>query len=364
MLVVFRADASLEIGTGHVMRCLTLADALDSKGVQCVFVCRAHVGHLENEILRRGHKCVLLPLAMQQINFDSNGLAHAAWLGCHWKADAEETLAVLAGQQVDWLIVDHYALDARWEVHLSHVCRNILAIDDLADRPHLCKILLDQTLGRTNQDYEKLVPVHCLRLIGPRYALLRPEFSAVRDLSLSRRQKPRIRQVLVSMGGVDQTDATGRVLDALVKCALPVDCSLVVVMGSKAVWLDSIRRKACAMPWPTSVKVSVQNMAQIMAESDLALGAAGTTAWERCCLGLPTITMVLADNQRDGAAALQKAGAVIVQDDMTLDNTLPCLFEDLKNTTTLSDLSASGARVVDGFGVSRVVEELLNVSLG
>lgn len=353
--IVFRTDASIDIGTGHVMRCLTLADELRERGANCRFVCRAHVGNLIDQIDERGYEVQMLPITTNRIQCDSL-LAHASWLGTDWLTDAHQTLAVLGDKREDWLIVDHYALDARWERILSSSYRRLMVIDDLADRHHQCALLLDQNLGRQTQDYVNLVPAQCKVLTGSQYALIRPEFNALRSYSLQRRQQPVLKQVLISMGGVDQSNVTSQLLQALKCCELPQDCHFSVVMGLNAPWLQEVRELAENMPWPTEVLVNISDMAQRMADSDLAIGAAGSTSWERCCMGLPALMVVLADNQRVIAEALQRSGAAKIMDNVSAVS-MKCneLSAHAANYRSLHDMSIAAARVVDGLGSSRVL---------
>ncbi len=150
MRVVFRADASLNIGSGHVMRCLTLANALRESGASCFFVCREHPGNLLELIREQGFEAIGLPLpkTFESLHgkHSSSRLTYAGWLGDSWQRDAEQTLAALNGELADWLVVDHYALDSAWEESLRPACRRLLVIDDLADRDHRCDLLLDQNL--------------------------------------------------------------------------------------------------------------------------------------------------------------------------------------------------------------------------
>lgn len=358
--IAFRADASLQIGTGHVMRCLTLADALREKGGQCTFVCRSHVGHLLDLVAQRGHKALSLSEPQENFNAPADPV-HAAWLGTNWADDAEQTKLALAGQMVDWLVVDHYALDARWEQALRPQAKHIMTIDDLADRPHACDLLLDQNLGRSAQDYGGLLKGNPTTLIGPLYALLRPEFAALRSQSLARRQSnPQLRRLLITMGGVDKDNATGQVLAALQSCNLPADLRVTVVMGPYAPWLSQVQAQATQMPRQTEVLVAVNNMAQLMAESDLAIGAAGGTAWECCSLGLPSLVLVLAKNQLPGAVALQKAGAAVA---MESQQQITVFMEPLQAAKfakeVLTKLSKAAAAVTEGEGCQQTVKHLL-----
>lgn len=359
MRIAFRADASLQIGTGHVMRCLTLADALRVRGAQSTFICRPHAGHLLDLIKQRGHKAIALSPADDAFIAPADPF-HAKWLGTDWASDAAQTSQALGAQVVDWLVVDHYALDRRWEQALRPLTRRIMAIDDLADRPHDCAMLLDQNLGRQSQDYGGLLSRHTQTLIGPTYALLRPEFVQWREYSLQRRNKPQLKNLLITMGGVDQANATGQVLAALTHCELPTDLRITVVMGPTAPWLVQVQAQATAMSRPTEVLAGVNNMAQLMAESDLCIGAAGGSAWERCALGLPTLVLILAANQHSGAMALQTHGAALfAADPQQLIEQMKELFTLEKQSSVLRKMSQTAAQLTHGDGASQVVDLLL-----
>lgn len=365
MKVVFRVDASLQIGTGHVMRCLTLADALAARGADCQFISRAHPGNLIEFVRSRGYIIHALPESAAGIEVDPIGdqaesVAHSHWLGVTQAQDAEACAPILADLQPDWLIVDHYALDARWERALKPHYRRLMVIDDLADRPHESDLLLDQTYSRKAEDYRAWVPASCRLLCGSQYALLRPEFAALRPYSLQRRKEPQLRQLLITMGGVDKDNATGQVLEALRSCALPADCRITVVMGATAPWLKEVERLAQNMPWPTQVKVGVRDMAQLMADSDLAIGAAGATSWERCCLGLPTIMLVVAENQLKVAEGLERSGAAVLvtKERLMQEEFAESLTSLLAETSKLRCMSESAAAIVGGLGVYSVLNAM------
>jgi UDP-2,4-diacetamido-2,4,6-trideoxy-beta-L-altropyranose hydrolase len=362
MKVVFRVDASIEIGNGHVMRCLTLADALRQRGVSCHFICREHLGNLFDYIRERGYDVCKLPPSKTSTSSEESLPAYVHWLGADWAGDAEQTLAGFDGNIAEWLVVDHYALDVRWEERIRSAYRRLMVIDDLADRHHNCDLLLDQNLGRDPADYHTLVPSRSVMLVGAQYALLRPEFAALRSRSLARRVTPSLKRLLITMGGVDKDNVTGNVLLALSTCQLPADCKITTVMGLHAPWLDSIRAQASDMPWPTDVKVNVNNMAQLMTDCDLAIGAAGSTSWERCALGVPTFMAVLANNQKEAAKALKESGAAeIIYPSETLHSTLQVNIQRLlDNPAHLQSLSNNAASLCDGQGVARVLARLLS----
>jgi spore coat polysaccharide biosynthesis predicted glycosyltransferase SpsG len=163
------------------------------------------------------------------------------------------------------------------------------------------------------------------------------------------------------MGGVDQHDATGRILDTLKQCVLPASCEIRVIMGSKAPWLERVRVLAAEMPWPTEVLVNVSDMAQRMADCDLAIGAAGGSAWERCCLGVPTLMVVLAENQWPGARALQAVQAVELLGDAEAISRMPDALHRLGAEGALKRMAQAAAAVADGQGASRVLDSLIRL---
>lgn len=363
MKVAFRVDASLQMGSGHVMRCLTLAKALRALGAECHFLCREHRGNMLVQIRAAGHHVHPLALAESSavVQAQQGTLAHAAWLGASQLEDAQQSIDVLQSLRPDWVVVDHYALDACWHRQLRALCRNLMVIDDLADREHDCDLLLDQTFGRHVADYQRWVPENCKLLCGSRFALLRPEFATLRLDSLARRAKQReIKHVLITMGGVDQANATAAVLGALADIAHVTELQITVVMGAEAPWLEAVRQQVLQLPFAVDVLVDRHDMADLMAMADFAIGAAGSTAWERCCLGLPCIMVILADNQRTVAAGLQAAGAaqVIASADAIRDQ-LPGLFAPLLDQPQrIQEMSAAASRITDGAGVQAVIQAL------
>lgn len=361
--IAFRVDASIEIGTGHVMRCLTLAEALRHQGHECRFICRDQPGHLGDMIRQKGFVLDLLSVPLHaEIAVLSDQPTHAHWLGVPWPVDAEACCPILKSFAPDWLVVDHYALDARWEQTVCPINARLLVIDDLADREHLADVLLDQNLGREETDYVSRVPESCSLLIGPKYALLRPEFTEWREVSLTRRQQTGLKRLLINLGGVDKDNVTEQVLDALKRCNLPEDAEITVVMGATAPWLNDVKARARELPWSTEVAVNVNDMARRMAGIDLAIGAAGSTSWERCCMGLPTLMLVLADNQHDIAFHLGRSGASATLDISNLPYDLVNCVSKLRVSSVLQSMSERAANLVDGQGLTRVLQTLQPLS--
>ena len=239
----------------------------------------------------------------------------------------------------------------------------VMAIDDLADRAHACAILLDQNLGRTGADYEGLVPEGCVNLTGPHYALLRPEFAAARPAALAARatRSGPAQHVMVVMGGTDAPDATGWVIGQLAQMNLPSEMTVTAVLGPTAPHLDAVRDALTTLSCKSDLLVGTDRMADLMAGSDLAIGAAGSTSWERCALGLPTVIVVIANNQISGATALVASGAaqqVALHADSTLSATVVPLLAGGADRTQMSQAAAA---LCDGDGAFRVVNGLRQV---
>ena len=355
--IFIRVDASLEIGTGHVMRCLTLADALRLQGDKCTFICREHKGSLIGLIEDRGYTVIRLSAKLEKTLSDQeDSLDHSGWLGTSQIEDATETNLKLCSESVDWIVVDHYALDCNWEGQLNPICKKMIAIDDLADRKHLCDLLIDQTLGRQSQDYKALVPEHCRILVGVPYALLRPEFAAVRRQALTRPIPTSPVRVLVSMGGFDQSNATLAVLKVLIKIPKIL---IQVLLSSQSAHYSSVV-SFCQQHWNISHNDFSDNMTELILNSDIAIGGAGATSWERACLGLPCVAIVLADNQAKVSKELNLRGAVAVVE-------LEHLASSLMNAFSLimsgwKSYHAANLTICDGLGVNRVLIELNRLS--
>ncbi|MEP2186428.1 UDP-2,4-diacetamido-2,4,6-trideoxy-beta-L-altropyranose hydrolase, partial [Roseibium sp.] len=301
----------------------------------------------------------LFPASIGQVS--ESPPAHAHWARVCWEQDAEETRTVLDAIQPDWLVMDHYAFDARWQTAARPKNTRLTVVDDLADRLHDCELLLDQNLGHEAHYYDGLVPDRCVRLIGPRYALLRPEFAAARSKALADREGRGLRNLLITMGGVDQADATSTVLSVLRNAILPEGLHITVIMGANAPALDRVRVLAEEMPRSTMVAVGVADMAAHMAHADLAISAAGGTTWERCCLGLPGIIVETAENQAGIAQAMAEAGAAFDPGPLTAADfvlALQTALSEASDVALLDALSENAAAICDGDGVARVVAAL------
>lgn len=305
--IVIRTDASRTIGTGHVMRCLTLARVLREQGDDVRFVCREHDGHLCDLIEGAGFVVKRLPQEVSGTRSDAQPSAHTSWLGTSWERDAALTKAALGDQGADWLIVDHYALDLRWQQSLRERARKILVIDDLADRVHDCDVLLDQNLfSEDKQRYAGKVPVRATLLLGPHFALLGPDYAQLRRRAAPRNGKPS--RILVSFGGADHLGLTRRTVDALIALDGQV-IAADVVLARVAADYSEIERLVADHP-RIRLHDRVASLAPFMLAADLAIGAGGATHWERLCLGLPSLVITMAENQRE--IARQLAGQALI----------------------------------------------------
>ncbi|MEW7009866.1 UDP-2,4-diacetamido-2,4,6-trideoxy-beta-L-altropyranose hydrolase [Lentilitoribacter sp. EG35] len=357
---LFRADASQTMGSGHIMRCLTLANALKEVNYKCEFACRQIPKELIKLIEDSSHNITILP----EVNSDSSNeianLVHSHWLECTQSLDAEHCIA-LSPKPRKWsmVIVDHYALDRQWERKIAPYCKRILAIDDLADRHHHCDFLLDQNLGRDPNDYLNIVPLNCIKMVGPSYALLRPEFAEIRHTSLARHRSADLNNIIISIGGTDENNITFQILKQLLISPSLGNASITIIMGSQTSLIETIIAEAELSNREITVLTNVSNMAELIAASDLAIGAAGGTAWERCCLGVPSLIIVTAKNQIEGANALNQSGAAIIIEKSATK--LPSIETFLKQdnlSEKLSKMSAAASLITDGHGAARVVHKI------
>jgi UDP-2,4-diacetamido-2,4,6-trideoxy-beta-L-altropyranose hydrolase len=370
LAVVIRADASVQIGSGHVMRCLTLADELRERGAAVVFVCRNFEGNLRKHIEAKGYECVLLPVSTQVNNVVNTQNKYDDWLGDSPEHDAEATATVCAefaarhGGTIHWLIIDHYAIDERWESRLRPLAQRIMAIDDIANRRHDCDVLLDQNLyDNAEQRYIGLVPTHCTMLLGPTYALLRPEFREARALLGERLiRSGEVRRIMIFFGGSDPTNETAKAVHAVQMLNRP-DIDVDVIVGIANPHRNEIEQ-LCAQTSNVHFYCQVPNMAEFMVKADLALGAGGSTTWERCCLGLPTIVVIIAENQVEMTEAGARRGVVWNAGNgglaLSVESLVRIVDTILKSQDVIAEASFHGQMLVDGAGTDRVVRRVLH----
>lgn len=338
MKILFRADASVELGSGHVMRCLTLAEELSRRGHLSAFACLPQAGDMLKFIGSRGFRSFALAGNVGQPG---------------------ETARILAGwEEVDWLVVDHYGLDAAWEQVLRPGVKRVLAIDDLADRRHDCDLLLDQNLyDDPEKRYQDLLPAHCRRLLGPGFALLRPEFHDAAKAEPAR--SGAVKNLLVSFGGSDPTDETAKTLEAL--ALLPFRFGRVdVVVGAACPRREDLQARFGGLPG-LHFHIQADNMAELMAHADLAVGGGGVSVWERCCAGLPSLCIAVAQNQLEIVQTAQRAGLLHYlgwHAEVSVSDLAVALAEWTHAPDRLAAMSRCARLQVDGLGAARVCDAM------
>ncbi|MFC1843863.1 UDP-2,4-diacetamido-2,4,6-trideoxy-beta-L-altropyranose hydrolase [Thermodesulfobacteriota bacterium] len=357
--IVIRADASIQIGSGHIMRCLTLANELKIHGAKVQFICRNFPGQMKDLIHQHSHQVTLLPPSAPGDKPESENPAQINWLGVPLQQDAEDTIKAMGNKTIDWLIVDHYGINHLWHKTLRNYTNKIMVIDDLADRKLNCDLLLDQTYGRKDKTYNYYVPEGCKVLLGSIYALLRPEFALLRPKALTKRKSYNgIKCILVCMGGADPNNFTGKVLDGLSEIEWKQEPLVNVVLGGKAPHLSSIIKQAKSHHQKINVLSDVKNMAELMLEADLAIGAGGTTSWERCALGLPALIAVLAENQKLIASTLENLGALKIWKDK--HDLKKNLISTINSREQWQMMQTNASSICDANGCARVAKELIS----
>lgn len=348
MQIVIRTDASARIGSGHVMRCLTLADRLAQDGAEVRFVCREHPGHMIDLVESKGFAVIRLPCPQE----DDSLQGYTAWLGVSQRDDVAQTVQGLSGTAADWLVVDHYALDAQWEAQMCQHAARLLVIDDLANRRHYCDVLLDQNLvADIEHRYDHLLDSNTIRLLGPSFALLQPNYAA---LAATRAAPGKaVPRVLIFMGGADRGTTLKAVQGVLGINRPDIKCDVVLSRANPD--FPEIERLVANSPH-IQIHGPLPSLAPLMAQATLAVGAGGATSWERLCLGLRAVVVILEDNQQAVTEELERCGFVRVAGEAA--SVTP---DDLQRAIQLElekGLSALHTDIVDGRGAERVAAVL------
>jgi UDP-2,4-diacetamido-2,4,6-trideoxy-beta-L-altropyranose hydrolase len=353
---VFRVDAGGEMGVGHFMRCRNLAVGLKARGWEVTFVCAA-LPEVLHELASKAGLVTCMIGSERASETPSGNIAHAHWLPWSQDTDARLTTDVLADSDTQWLVVDHYALDAEWEEHVKQHVKHVLVIDDLADRRHDCDVLLDQNYYQGMPErYRPYVTPETLLLLGPSYALLHDSFPRTRQKQHDRTGKSD--NLLVFFGGTDTSNCTGWVLNALQVCP-DVMCKIQVVTGAQHPALNEIRQLCDMKGYELFVQSS--DIANLMASADIAIGAGGVTTWERCCMGLPTILISIAANQEPIAEGIASLGAVEYlgrHGDIDPSQLCQTLTDLLQTPQSLVAMAHRAQELVDGMGVNRTCDIL------
>ena len=362
---VIRADASKEIGIGHVMRCLALAEWLYSKNVRALLLTKHSNELVESKISHLNGKIIYLAKSSSP---STDVYMHSKWLKGSENEDAKLCIAAIekeikkVGNSPLFILADHYALAAPWEKQLSQYAK-ILVVDDLSDRPHACTWLVDQTFGKTEVDYLTLVPDDAQLLIGPQYALIRKEFTEA-PASFQRSLPKADIKVLLSLGGVDKNNVTSRLLSFFENSRNIYKKKIVitVVTSNSNPNLEDLKVTISHMQ-RISLLIDVNNMAELMANHDVCIGAAGSTSWERCVMSLPTLSIVLAENQKTISKNLAEAGAILdlgLVADITKAHFFELFNSLINNIELYNSISKKSKTLCDGLGCQRIIEEVIN----
>jgi UDP-2,4-diacetamido-2,4,6-trideoxy-beta-L-altropyranose hydrolase len=337
------------------MRCLVLARELRKNNYNVTFAIRSQEGDSIKFIRSHNFFVHVLPLSNQALIPKTNA-DYSAWLQVPWKLDAQQFIDIV--KRADLVITDHYALASDWqkEVKEKLACK-VLAIDDLV-RHHDADLILDQTLMRAQEEYSSS---NTSILAGCDFALLNPQFSKKREFALEKSTLPHDRKILVSMGGVDQDNITLTVLHALEQ-GLAIRPKITVLLSPKAPHYDAVKY-FCSQQreWIEHIDF-VDDMANIMLEHDLSIGAPGTTSWERACLGLPSIIIPLAENQRTISINLVNASAAILVEANDIKVDLVSAYYKL--IKEWAEIRQNSLNICDGLGVYRVADSINDLLLG
>ncbi len=358
MKVAFRADASNWIGSGHIMRCATIANFLKNSNVEIHFICRKLPGDYIDWLFQQKFNVHILSESKSPYEVSTSTLKHAPWLGVSISQEQEDTSSVLSEiGSIDWLVVDHYGLDVSWESVMRMYCKKIMVIDDLADRKHACDLLLDQNLFTNAKDrYRNKISNTCDLLLGPKYALLQNEYADLHQKIMFR--KSVVKRILVFFGGADQANNSEMAIQAFISLSRK-DIVLDVVVGKSHQQFKKLKNIG-EQAQNINIHSNLPTLAPLMAKADIAVGASGATSWERCCMGLPSIVIALAENQRPIASELESGGFIHYLGDVS-DVTKNDIYNTLKSLLDSGIPSGWSERcwnLVDGNGVKRVCNSL------
>lgn len=353
--IIFRCDASLKIGTGHVMRCMALAMQMRKNNFNVAFICREHDGDLIDFI---GKAFQVYTLKSDPDSGQAANDKYGEWLGVSQEFDAKQTLEIIHDITPQLIIVDHYALDETWELYIrSHTVLEICVIDDLVNRRHCSEYLIDQTLNRKPEEYASLVPNNTKLFCGINYALVREEFAIYRERSLVRRKNVQLERILLSLGGTDPANVSKAIMDEILNVCRRLEIQIDLVLGHNNPWVSSFLSFQRENKDLLRIIQGANNMAEVMTAADIAIGASGTSSWERCVLGLPTIQIIQVENQQDIAFALARVGAIKLVHE--IDQITP-LIE--RAGTWMHDVSEKAKNICDGRGLQRVLHQMRFVS--
>jgi len=356
MKIIIRTDASIKIGSGHIMRCLNLASRLKKVGVDVTFISRNLPGNMNSFILKKGF--VLVELSKPE-NKQISNFSHGKWLFVSQEQDAKETINNLQGGICDWLVVDHYGLDQKWETLLRPHVKNIMVIDDFLNRAHNCDILLNQNYFlKNNNTYKGIVAPETRLLLGPKFALLSKEYLMARRKR--KIHKGIINRVLIYFGSCPAQDVIEKVLEAFTLIKLkPLKFDIVLGAYEESQGLINVDN---SMRDKIKYYTTIPSLHELMLKADLSIGAGGTTTWERFCIGIPSIVISTDENQEISAKALAKDGYHLYlgpAEYLKTNKIVKALKFFVDSPNSLKKITKIGKSLVDGKGIQRAAEILI-----
>ena len=341
-IIFIRVDSSTKIGYGHFMRCMALADTLQ-KNFEINFITRSLEGSLISDIQKKGFGIFRFYSNSEKINE---------------KNDAQKTISLIkkhSGSK-NILIVDNYQLSKKWETDVKPFVHKLIVIDDLSNRSHNCDLLIDQNLHtKVNGLYKGLIPSNCIKLIGPKFSMIRKEFRMMRK-SVKPRTFP-IKKILVSFGGSDIENQTPVALNSIKKMNGKINVDVVVGKANKC---KKTLKIFCNKNKHFTYHEQIDNIADLMLSSDLSIGSSGSTTWERCSLGLPAIVSISSNDQRDIANSLSRKKCIINLGDVKKlkESSYINVITNLKKND-LRNMSKNSMSLVDGNGTQRILKHIL-----
>lgn len=353
MRIVFRVDSSITIGAGHLSRCMTLAEELIKRGASVQFICREHKGNLIALLENKGIATGVLPMMKNACN--KNGL-HDEWLGATEEQDSRDTLSIIGETSPDWLIIDHYSVSRKWQIKLKEQVKNILVIDDLIDKPQYCDALLNQNFIIDGQlKYKDLVTKNCDLLLGPDYALLKPEYLATRNALTEKNNS--VERVLIFFTTGDDAGETLKAMQGVNRCENVHHVDVVVGLNNQ--YKTEIENYCAENNWLYHCQIDY--MHDLIAKADLIIGGCGASTWERCTLGAVAVCVILSENQRKVAEELQNKEVLHClgwYEAVTADSYYQAI--STMCTTELKRMSKNSLQLVDAKGASRVGDYLFS----
>ncbi|EES4628703.1 UDP-2,4-diacetamido-2,4,6-trideoxy-beta-L-altropyranose hydrolase [Escherichia coli] len=359
MKVFLRVDSSLSIGSGHIIRCINIATMLRKMGAECIFITKNHKGNIISKIRQADFLFEVMSVLEEPEYYISN---EKEWLNGRQSDDAVQFSSLLSqySQKPDIIIVDHYSLDSEWEIIVKQNFpqARLVVIDDLCNRKHHCDLLIDQTYLRHKHEYAELILPETKILTGTKFALVNTDFYKFRNESIIRKKNlKRPLKLMITMGGVDANNITGKVLQYLEEINYKNIQKITVIIGSKCPHRTEICELTRNSKYNIQVVIDISNMAELMLEHDFAIGALGGTTWERCVMGLPAVNIAIARNQHTVAQNLSKSGAIVLYSDKfkksEFSNALDNLMANYYQQSNLVRI------ICDGHGLYRIVQEII-----